>query len=503
MNVDASTTCITRHENATDNRSSCWRNPLLWKTAKKYVNRIQTRIAKAVKEGKKNLVKRLQYLLSHSFFAKVLAVNKVTTNKGKHTCGVDGVVWKTDKQKLHQANKLNVGEYKTLPLRRVYIEKYGKKEKRPLGIPTMQDRAMQALYLQGLEPIAETTADKTSFGFRRFRSTKDAMAYIFCLMSRRNSPQWVLEADIKKCFDKIDHKWLLENIPMDKKILEKFLKAGYVFKGDVYATDLGTPQGGLISATLANMTLDGLEEVVHSLIAKTRNGKTCVRDKSMKKLHLVRYADDFIVTAATEEIALAVKHAIQEFLQIRGLSLSEEKTHITNIKDGFDFLSWNFRKYHGKLIIKPSKKAIRKISEKLMTTIGYHKASAQTTLIQALNPIIHGWANQHQAVCAKETFGTLDHLIFDRLWQWAKRRHPNKSKNWIKQRYWKKVGTREWVFTADGVTLVNFADKPIVRHPQINLEKHTFLDSNYFEQRKIEIRKKKVTAFLKTAAARQ
>lgn len=220
-----------------------------WKKAETEVNRLQVRIVKATQKRKWNDVKRLQYLLAHSFYAKALAVKRVTTNKGKKTAGVDGVLWNTPAQKMNAVLNLTDKGYKASPLRRVFIEKKDKKKKRPLGIPTMYDRAMQALYALTLDPVSEATADTKSFGFRKERCAQDACEYIFGALARRDiSPNWILEGDIKGCFDHINHEWLIENIPMDKSILKQFLKAGFIFKGELFPTEDGTPQGSLCKA---------------------------------------------------------------------------------------------------------------------------------------------------------------------------------------------------------------------------------------------------------------
>ena len=233
-----------------------------WKKAETLVNRLQSRIAKAVIQCKWSLVKRLQYLLTHSYYAKLLATKSVTQNKGKRTAGTDGETWSSPQAKMKAALSLTDKEYNAKPLRRVYIEKYGSNKKRPLGIPTMYDRAMQSLYAMALDPITEATGDRTSFGFRKFRSTHDACEQVFICMSRKYSPVWVLEGDIKGCFDNISHQWLLDNAPMDKSILKQFLKAGYIFERQLFPTDAGTPQGGIISPILANITLDGIENMI-------------------------------------------------------------------------------------------------------------------------------------------------------------------------------------------------------------------------------------------------
>ena len=333
MNDNNSTTVKTERLSNSKQLELQWKK-IDWNKTETYVNRLQVRIAKATQEKKWNKVKRLQYLLTHSFYAKALAVRRVTTNKGKNTSGVDKELWTTMASKMKAVLSLTDKNYKAKPLRRVYIEKKGKKAKRPLGIPCMYDRAMQALYALALEPVAETTADTKSFGFHKGRSCQDACEYIFTALSRKFSPTWVLEGDIKGCFDNISHQWLIDNIPMDKSILNQFLKAGFVFKDKLFATDEGTPQGGVISPILANMALDGIQKVLVENFDTNSKGKIDARLHNKNQVNLVRYADDFIVTARTEEIALKAKEVIKDFLKTRGLGLSEEKTLITNINEG-------------------------------------------------------------------------------------------------------------------------------------------------------------------------
>ena len=458
-----------------------------WKKAEAEVSRLQARIAKATQEKKWNTVKRLQYLLSHSYYAKALAVRKVTTNKGKHTPGIDKELWNTPAVKMRNVLILTDKGYKAKPLRRVFIEKPGKKKKRPLGIPCMYDRAMQALYALALDPVSETTADEKSFGFRRGRSAQDACEYIFTALSRRTSPEWVLEGDIKGCFDHISHDWLIEHIPMDKSVLKQFLKAGFVFQNELFPTDEGTPQGGVISPILANMALDGMQQVLSDHFDLSVKGEVSAFVHNKSKVNLVRYADDFIVTAATKEIAEEAKEIIRGFLCTRGLELSEEKTLITHVDDGFDMLGWTFRRFKEKLIVKPSKKSVKALNASLHNTVLERgKAWRQEDLIRVLNRQLRGWANYHQSVCAKDAFSRTDHILYEMLWRWAKRRHPKKNRKWITANYWYSKGLRNWVFSTKNAELIRLGEVPIIRHTKVRMSANPYLDSEYFIQRKFQ-----------------
>ncbi len=239
-----------------------------WDKIRQFVKSLQRRIAKATREGRYNKVKALQWLLTHSFYAKLLAVKRVTENAGKRTPGVDQILWKTSSDKLNAAKSLQRKGYKALPLRRVFLlKKNGKK--RPLGIPTMKDRAFQALYLFALEPVSETLADKGSYGFRHKRSCHDAIERCYIHLSRKGSATWVLEGDIKGCFDNINHQWMMNHVLMDKVVLQQWLKAGFIDKKRLFPTEQGTPQGGIISPTLANLTLDGLESAIDNALGIT------------------------------------------------------------------------------------------------------------------------------------------------------------------------------------------------------------------------------------------
>lgn len=464
-----------------------------WDRIYAQVNRLQMRIAKAIREGKHNKAKALQWILTQSYSAKLLAVKRVTQNRGNKTAGVDKAIWKTSKQKLKAVMSLKRRGYQPLPLRRIYIPKNGNKLKlRPLSIPTMRDRAMQALYLLALEPISETVADINSYGFRPKRSAADAIEQCFKALAKRKSASWILECDIKSCFCKISHEWLLNNIPMDRAILSKWLNSGYIDQQQFIATTEGVAQGSISSPTILTLTLAGLEAAL----------KTATKPK-VDKVNLIIYADDFVITGATKEILEeTVKPVVTNFLKERGLELSEEKTLITHIDDGFDFLGFNIRKYNGKLLIKPAKKNINRFLDNIRRLIK-SKATVQTEhLIRLLNPKIRGWANYYRHVVAKKVFDTVDHYIFEAIWKWAKRRHPIKNLLWIRKRYFCRLDGDNWTFNAglqpyQGryrlLSLFKAKSVEIKRHIKIRAEANPYNPKykEYFEKRKLSNREYK------------
>jgi RNA-directed DNA polymerase len=434
-----------------------------WGKANAYVRRMQARIVKATKEGRWNRVKSLQRLLTHSFYGKAVAVKRVNENRGKRTPGVDEETWSTPEAKWSAIENLKRHGYQPKPLKRIYIPKSNGKM-RPLSIPTMHDRAMQALYLLALDPVSETISDGNSYGFRKGRSTADAIEACFKnarfwgnpkdasgfqpkvgTRTPRKSAEWILEADIAGCFDNISHDWLLTHVPMDKEVLRKWLKAGYMEGSALSKTESGTPQGGIISPVLANLTLNGLEDLLRKQFTSTEFERV--------KIHLVRYADDFVITGISKELLeKKIRPAVELFLAERGLTLSPEKTKITHISDGYDFLGQNVRRYGRKLLIKPSAKSVKTFLTKVREIIRQHRSATQEALIGQLNPVIRGWANYHRHAVAKAIFIKIDHLIWRTLWRWAVRRHPNKGKRWIHSRYFHTVNGRRHVF---GVNVEN------------------------------------------------
>ena len=463
-----------------------------WKIANRKIKKLQRRIAKAVNGRRLSKAKALCWLLTNSFYARVLAVVRVIiTNKGGKTPGVDGVTGNKNTI-IPMALSLKRRGYQPLPLRRIYIPKRNGK-KRPLSIPTIRDRAMQALYLMALEPIAEAHADKNSYGFRRNRSCRDAIEQVFSCLSQRYSSEWILEADIKSCFDKISHEWLLNHVFMDKSILRKWLKAGYIENRKSYPTLEGTPQGGIISPTLMNITLDGLEKLLKSKFPRHKLGH----------VNFVRYADDFIVTARTKELLeQEIVPLIRAFLAERGLTLSDEKTKITHISEGFDFLSQNVRKYeNGRVFTKPSQKSVIEVRRKLRTIVFENLNAKPQELILKLNSLLRGWANYHRHIVSKEIFKQIDFHLWYLLGKWCKHRHPNKAWKWIRDKYFSVSGE---LCTFSALTnsprngwltiykLFRIGLMPIIRHTKVRSEANPFdaAYDEYFEQFQSTNRKK-------------
>jgi RNA-directed DNA polymerase len=471
---------------ASSGKATAWEQ-INWTQCERQVTRLQARIVKATQEGRWNKVKALQRLLTCSFSGKALAVKRVTDNQGRRTSGVDGKIWNSPASKHKAIGTLKRRGYQPKPLRRVHIPKANGKL-RPLGIPTMKDRAMQALYLLALAPVAETTADKNSYGFRPGRSTADAIGQSFLMLSRKDSATWVLEGDIRGCFDNISHEWMLRHVPTDKGVLRKWLKAGFMENRILFPTEAGTPQGGIISPTLANLTLDGLER----MLKEKFSGK---RTPSLR-VNLIRYADDFIITGTTKELLEnEVKPLVEQYLRDRGLQLSPEKTCVTHIEQGFDFLGQNLRKYGGKMLIQPSKKNTHTFLEKVRQLVRQNRGLSQTDLIRQLNPIVRGWANYHRHVVAKGTFKKVEWALWHSLWRWARRRHSGKRNRWLIQRYWHPLGGKDRFATLTGkrtpggkplwLKLVSPTEISIRRHVKIRGEANPF-DPRwraYFEDR--------------------
>lgn len=487
-------------------------NKVDWRKLERRVFKLQKRIYKASIRGDVKAVRSLQKTLMRSWSAKMLAVRRVTQdNQGKNTAGVDGIKSLTPVQRIKLVEKLRLGT-KVKPTRRVWIPKPGSDEKRPLGIPTINDRALQSLVKLALEPEWEAKFEPNSYGFRPGRSCHDAIEAIFTAIGKK--AKFVLDADIAKCFDKINHEALLKKIhtfPTLSKQIKAWLKSGVMDGKQLFPTPEGTPQGGVISPLLANIALHGMEERVKQFAETLKIKDARGKEDKRKTLSLIRYADDFVILHKDLTVVQKCQEIISDWLNDMGLELKPSKTRLTHTlnklgseKPGFNFLGFNIRQFPGgkyvtgksshgdslgfKTIITPSKAKQKIHYEHIASVIESHKAAEQVALINHLNPIIRGWANYYSTVVSQETYSTLDHLMYLKLHAWAKRRHPNKLGKWIKDKYFQIIGGRNWAFATEGknpIELIEHKKTPIVRHIKVKGEASPF-DGNliYWATRK-------------------
>jgi RNA-directed DNA polymerase len=430
-----------------------------WKRAYEYILSIQEQLVVAAEEGNWKLVYNQQRRLVTSFSACAVAVRRVVTNQGGKTPGIDGVIWSSPERKFKailelQAITRQPKAYKASPVRRVMIPKPGTSEMRPLGIPTMIDRAVQAVYHMAVDPIVELQSDPNSYGFRKYRSTHDAITTLRTLLDKPHSAKWILETDVAKCFDKIDHKFLMENTPIaDKCVLEQWLRSGVMYQGKFSDITEGTPQGGIISPMLCNVALNGMEKEIKSVFPAKYDGERGARPK----IHVIRYADDIVITGHDKELLSRVKPVLIEFLQKRGLTIKEAKTRLVHIEEGFDFLGFNIRRYPTDpkrngickqstvLIIRPMDKKVAILREKISSIIRVDRPLER--IISDLNPILRGWSEYYRiSYHSVSTFKQLHNYVWERMWNWCRKKHPRKTAEELRSMYQVPHPTLQWVF---------------------------------------------------------
>lgn len=380
----------------TSNTIHSW-SEIDFRKAEKSVKKLQKRIAMAFHNDDFEKMAFLQHKLIHSFYAKALAVKCVTSNRGKFTPGIDGIIWDNPKDKFDAIFMMQRRGYKPMPLRRIYIPKTNGKF-RPLSIPTMKDRAMQTLYKFALEPIGEMTADKCSFAFLSNRSAKDAIVRMNDILSENPNFLWVMKTDIKACFDNISHEWILKHIPMDKVILRKFLECGYVKNSMYHLTDKGVPQGGCISCVICNMALDGLERLLEEHFGHS--------------ISMIRYADDIIIAGESQTFLVqAVSPVLDNFLTERGLTLSKEKTDYFSVCQKIYFLGWEIYKDEQDIICRPPRKNIDILLSKLSDTWYEYYQSSYRELCKKLSQQIRGWLNYYNGVAPLQSLNGIEFEI--------------------------------------------------------------------------------------------
>lgn len=432
-----------------------------WRSASKRVRNLRRRIYRATKNAQWNEVRSLMKLMLRSHANLLVSVRKVTQeNKGKRTAGIDNQLILSPKTRVKLVQQMSeCATWSVKPAKRIYIPKVNGKQ-RPLGILTIKNRVAQAIVKNALEPSWEARFESHSYGFRPGRSTHDAIEQCWRRLNRHCKDRWVLDADVKSAFDNISHDFILQrlgNIPA-RGLIKQWLKAGYVEAELFHDTTSGVQQGGVISPVLANVALDGIQELIGS------------------KVGFIRYADDFVVTARTKEQIEALKPVIAKWLSERGLVMNEEKTRIVPVETGFDFLGFNIRHYRNVCLVKPAKTKVLALLNKIRQWLKDHRQVEAGVVIRYLNTLLRGWTQYYKCASSGQTFSYVKHQIWSALWKWCKRRHPGKSQTWIKRKYFRSQAGRDWGFFAETTNekgervvdyLIDVSIIPIERHIKV------------------------------------
>ena len=448
-------------------------NEIDWKNVRYRIRKLQKRLALAAQEGDWKKIRNLQNLMYASYDARLLAVHLVTSRKNRRTPGIDGIFWFTDEERYKAAERINPKTHQFKPFKRIYVPKdHDRTKLRPLSIPTIEDRAVQALILLALDPVVETMADPHAYGYRKHRGPQNAVEDIMTSFGCDAGNIWILKTDIRECFENISHEWLLAHPPIKRKILERSLKCGYICRGRRYPTGKGLARGGIISPALTTFALSGFEPLI--------------KEKYGTHVRFVRYVDDFLFSADDRTVLEEVKQMLELFLAGRGMTLSEEKTEIRKITEGVDFIGWNIRRTDRGITAKPSDKFVEELKTRLNAIFVQGTNWSRDRIIRKLNDEIAGWGLYHAYGITPDTYLELDKLVQNHLWQWAVKRHPKHTWKWIYFHYWRFRGTSaERRFSTETQTVRRFADTelriPAKRDAAIN----PYLDPGYFRNREL------------------
>lgn len=481
-----------------------WHN-INWKQVEEFVSNAQNDLVVAYEEEKFTKLHEMQYNLMMSFEARAYAVRQVTSNDGKKTPGVDNIIWKGTAAKTLAISELrrvviSPKSYKPQNIRKILIPKRNSNEQRPLGIPTILDRALQALIVLTLDPVVEARSDNHSYGSRKHRSPHDAINRLFQLLGKPKSPKWILDVDISKCFDNISHEFINKEVKLiscgvGKRFVKEWLKAGIVFKGSISYPEKGIPQGGVISPMLCNMVLNGLDELIRP--GQPRHGTQ--KHKELAGCWAVRYVDDIIITSPTEDkLKNFYLPKLKEFLKERGLEVSKTKSRIINFEiESFEYLGWKFQLMERDarrsnkvsvnklvLILKPTQEAFKRIKYLIKSVL--KTQISMIAMIKKLNPIIRGWTNYYKvSIHSQGDFSRLSYYIYTLFWIWSRKVHPTKSKKWVKRKYvFIEPGTKRWQIGYNSkIVLLDPVTVKSIKTVVLKTDRNPYKDKDYFENR--------------------
>lgn len=461
---------MTKTVSDSNTRDVKW-NEINWKHVAYRVGKLQKRIAEAALIHDEKRVKKLQELVFCSHHCRLAAVHRVTSKQNRRTPGIDGVFWYTDEERFEAVERLNPETHRFSPFKRIYITKdHDKTKLRPLSIPTIEDRAVQALILIALDPVIETRADVHAYGYRRCRGADTAIRDIIntCRLTREN--RYILKADIKECFESASHTWLLQHPPIAREILKNMLQPGFIHQNRLNASHVGLSRGSIASPTLLTHMLTGWEQTLKIACPKART---------------VRYVDDFLISAPTPEDLKLCRTTLESFLSPRGFSLSPEKTLFTTIEDGVDFIGWHLQMSQNTLEFSPSAIYQNELIERLRTIIIQGTNWGRDRLITKLNGTICGWGLYHAYGVRTDIYNDLDDKLNGLLWSWAVKRHPAHTRKWIYFHYWNyDEQTKRRIFSSETLKLKRFGDISIRIPESHEPARNPYIDKEYFRCRK-------------------